>query len=110
VSVENDPAEFITYDDDDDEGRSAAYERLELIHENVLRCFDNPAGEFVLAWLYDEIKMGATSFVRGYPDQTAFNEGKRWVLLRIQQELRMDDNELFRRARKVTRQLEKTHE
>lgn len=102
----DDPNEFITYDPE----QQSEYERLDLIHENVLRCFDSPAGEFVLAWLYDLTKMGQSSFVRGSPDQSAFNEGKRWVILQIQGQMRIDDNELFRRARNVTRRLEKTHE
>ena len=94
---------FITYDPD----KAEEYQRRDLIHENVLRTFESEGGKFTLAWLYDICRMGNSTFVSGYPDQSAFNEGKRWVLLQIMGQMRIDDEELFRRARNVTRILEK---
>ena len=100
----------MSYDNDqifnDGAEEKDAYTRANLIHENVLTTFSSPQGEFVLAWLYDLVRMGRTSFIAGQSDQTAFNEGRRSVLLEIQGQMRLDDEELFRRARRVTQQLE----
>lgn len=89
-----------------DDPAEAVYIRENLIHENVITCFNTPQGEFVLSWLYDRVRAGKTSFVAGSPDQTAYNEGRRSVLLEIQQQMRLDDEELFQRARRTSRQLE----
>ncbi len=102
----DDPREFTHFDDY--EVDSEEYTRLKEIHENALTTFSSPQGSFILAWLYEIVRMGKTTFVPGYPDMSAFNEGKRWVLLRIMQEMHIDDEELFRRAKGVTHNLERT--
>jgi hypothetical protein len=96
----------VSFIDDEDPPEEDVYQRENLIHENVLTTFGSPQGEFTLSWLYDLVRMGKSTFVPGAPDQTAFNEGKRWVVLQIMGQMRIDDEELFRRARRVTRQLE----
>jgi len=99
------------FDIDEEEEKTRAVEeafvRNQVIHENVLTTFSSPQGEFTLAWLYEITKLGKTTFVAGQADTTAFNEGRRSVILEIQGQMRIDDEELFRRARGVTRALEK---
>ena len=96
--------DFVSYE----EAVKIDSERTKEIHENVLACFESPQGEFVLAWLYDSLRMGRSTFIRGAPDQSAYLEGRRSVLLEIMSYLRLDDDELHRRARRVSRRIERT--
>lgn len=93
---------------DEDEYRATDNKRLEEIRANIHVTFTgSPQGEFTLAWLYDIVAMGKTSFVPGQADFTAYKEGRRSVLLDIMGVLKINEEEIFRRARAVTRNLEK---
>ena len=53
--------------------------------------FSSDHGKRVLKDLYRFCGMGQPSFVPGAPDETAFNEGKRRVFLRLAALLELDD-------------------
>jgi len=50
-------------------------------------CFGTPSGERVLKDLARQCYEDAVTFVPGSSDGTAFNEGKRWVILHIRRAL-----------------------
>lgn len=56
--------------------------------------FAGPAGRRTLADLYRFCGMGSPSFVPGRPDETAFNEGRRRVFLRIAGFLELDEDRI----------------
>jgi len=58
--------------------------------------FTGPAGKRALADLYRFCGMGSPSFVPGRPDETAFNEGRRRVFLRIAAMLELDEDTIRR--------------
>ena len=58
--------------------------------------FGGPAGRRTLADLYRFCGMGSPSFVPGRPDETAFNEGRRRVFLRIAGLLELDEDTIRR--------------
>lgn len=58
--------------------------------------FAGPAGRRTLSDLYRFCGMGSPSFVPGRPDETAFNEGRRRVFLRIAGMLELDDETIRR--------------
>ena len=58
--------------------------------------FAGAAGRRTLADLYRFCGMGSPSFVPGRPDETAFNEGRRRVFLRIAAMLELDEDTLRR--------------
>lgn len=58
--------------------------------------FSGPAGRRALADLYRFCGMASPSFVPGRPDETAFNEGRRRVFLRIASFLELDEDTLRR--------------
>lgn len=58
--------------------------------------FAGPAGKRTLADLYRFCGMGSPSFVPGRPDETAFNEGRRRVFLRIAAMLELDEDTIRR--------------
>ena len=62
------------------------------------RCFATPEGRRVLADLYRFCGMASPSFVPGRADETAFNEGKRRVFLRLAAFLELDDDRVRRMA------------
>ena len=101
------PNEFVDFEAEEEARKVVEVERLEEIREHILRTFESPSGKFVLGWLYDLVRMGKSTFVPGQPDVSAFNEGKRWVLLQIMGQMQIDDEEIFRRARGVSQQLER---
>jgi len=91
------------FDEDDLEPRQRSTVPADLIRGDFLSCFGTPAGESVLAYLYDFCRGGMPTFIPGQPDLSAYNEGKRRVLLQIMGYLQMDDEELFRIARSQAR-------
>ncbi len=62
------------------------------------RCFATPEGRRVLADLYRFCGMATPSFVAGRADETAFNEGKRRVFLRVAGFLELDGERVRRMA------------
>ena len=58
--------------------------------------FSGPAGRRTLADLYRFCGMASSSFVPGRPDETAFNEGRRRVFLRIAALLELDEDSIRR--------------
>ncbi|GEM_PF-5775705 len=56
--------------------------------------FEGLEGRRVLADLYCFCGMASPSFVPGRPDETAFNEGKRRVFLRIAGFMELDDERI----------------
>ena len=58
--------------------------------------FGDPAGRRVLADLYRFCGMASPRFGPGRPDETAFNEGRRRVFLRIAGLLELDDDTIRR--------------
>jgi len=64
--------------------------------------FDNADGQRVLADLLIKGNALSTSQVEGAPDQTAFNEGKRALVLGILSELRWSEMQLFKLAQETT--------
>ena len=58
--------------------------------------FSGPAGRRALADLYRFCGMASPSFVPGRPDETAFNEGRRRVFLRIAAFLELDEETIRR--------------
>lgn len=61
---------------------------------NYQQCFKTPAGEKVLQDLMLFCKYRDSSFVVGDPNQTAFNEGMRRVILRIIKFMEMTDDDI----------------
>jgi hypothetical protein len=78
-------------------------EEIDARRSDFQRCFDTPAGEKVLAYLYESCSFHNTTFVSGSPDHTAYNEGRRSVMLEIMGYLVMDDESLFQLARSYAR-------
>ena len=89
-------------------GDPDAPNREERLRDNVVATFTSPAGRIALAWLYERVKMGEPTFVAGQPDVSAYREGRRSVLLEIMAMMELDDQEILRRAKHVTTQLERT--
>ena len=56
--------------------------------------FRSDHGKRVLSDLYRFCNMGKPSFVPGSPDETAFNEGKRRVFLRVAALLELNDDQV----------------
>jgi len=54
------------------------------------QAFGTPAGKKVLAHLIDEFHDTAISFVAGCPEQTAYNEGRRSIVLQIRNTVNCD--------------------
>ena len=102
------PAASYGYEDETDEWlreqrlRSSAPDELAL-RGAFMTCFATPQGEDVLNYLYDFCRAGLPTYVPGDTPQSAFNEGKRRVLLQIMGFIHMDDEELFQRARNAAR-------
>jgi len=90
------------YDQEEDDW--LAIQQRSLIDEESLRSafattFATPQGEMVLAYLYDFCRIGLPTYESGDSHQTAFNEGKRRVMLQIMGFIELEHEDLFRRAR-----------
>jgi hypothetical protein len=68
------------------------------LRDAYTQAFAGAAGKLVLADLMAFGHVGSPVHVPGDPLTTAFNDGKRRMVLRIQKFLHMDDAELMRRA------------
>lgn len=68
---------------------------LAQIRINYQQCFATPEGEKVIADLIDECGFIRSSMVDGDPYGTAFNEGKRQVIVDILNKLNTDPEKLL---------------
>lgn len=85
--------------DEEDAARAEHAERVRAQNEQIIRayhvCFGGPAGQMVLTDLAAFCRGAETTFVPGDPGKSAFLEGRRDVLLRIQQRARLSDAEIL---------------
>ena len=68
-------------------------ERLKQLIMDYKNCFLSESGKRVVENLSRECYENAVTFIRNEPDSTAFNEGKRYVLLHIKRILSKNPNE-----------------
>ena len=84
-------------------------ENLEELRRELQATFDNPHGEKTLIWLYDFCRQIRPTYIRGASkDDMLYLEGRRSVILKILEHLKMDDNEIIDRARRLALAQERT--
>ena len=99
------------YGDEDGEWLAEQQQRSRAVEREALMsafstAFSSPQGELVLAYLYDFCRLGLSTYQPGDSHQTAFNEGKRRVMLQIMGFIELDQQELFSKADKYAQSRE----
>ena len=74
--------------------REVPGEKLRRLSQAYKAVFDSPQARRVLRDLARRTGAKDSSFVQNSPDATAFNEGRRYVWLRIEAMLRLDEAQL----------------
>lgn len=72
--------------------------------ENFRAVFDNPQGFAVLKFLCKTGCVTSSAFVAGAPDVTAYNNGKRDMVLAILREVNKDTDSLIKQIEEASRE------
>jgi len=97
--------EYLGYDEKPSQEELDAAAKLHIELDKMIglikTTFESPSGRDVLDFLAAYCRQVSPSYVQGDPMQTAYNEGRRSVILKLMNYLHMDDRTMIEESRRL---------